>query len=163
MFNSRGPSTKFDTPENLAARGKALAIWNSAPVEQIPFNKVIEMVYYAEESAKGSSAEHQLRAERKIMESVRSSHAPDTLREFRALFRSRAFDGSIVLEWLNSRANLLEMTDQALVEGYPELLVSATPSGLRCVASMLETLRRQSIDKNPDAGSFASLYSDRGK
>jgi hypothetical protein len=163
MEISQNRFSKFDTPENLAAREKAIAIWNSAPAEEIPFNKVIEMIYFAQESAKGSKAEAQLKAERRILEEVKQSHDPASLRVVRALFASRTFPLSDIQRWLQSEADLLEMTANSLVEGYSEYLVGAVPSSFRSPASLIETMRRRDIDHNQDFGDFASFYSDAGK
>ena len=155
--------SRFNTAENLAARAKALAIWNSAPVEEIPFNKVIEMIYHAQESAIGSKAEALLRAERNILEELKQTYAPSSLKELRAFFVSRIFPLSDVQRWLESGADLLEMTQDSLVEGYPEFLVGATPGDYRSPVSLMETARRRYVDHNPNFGAFTSFYSDEGK
>lgn len=163
MDNSPSPVSKFDTAQNLVARDKALAIWNSAPVEEIPFPLVIEMIFHAQDSSSGSRAEKQLEAERLILEEANQSYQPVSLLEFRELFRTRKFDEQVVCRWMNSEANLIEMTADAVVEGYPEFLIAATPSNFRDPASLIETNRRRYLDRNPEFGSFESFYSDAGK
>ena len=159
----RSTASKFDNAENLSARDKALAIWNSAPVDRLPFRKIIEMIYHAQDSAVGSRAEDQFQAERRILEEVKKSHNPANLKDFRELFVSRAFSVHDVKRWMASAADILEMTAGSLVEGYPEFLVASTPSIIRSPATLIETHRRRDIDENPDFGAFTSFYSDAGK
>ncbi|MEY4669964.1 MAG: hypothetical protein RL518_2663 [Pseudomonadota bacterium] len=159
----RSTASKFDTAENLLARDKALAIWNSAPVDRLPFSQIIEMIYHAQDSAVGSRAEGQFRAERRILEEVKSSHNPATLKDFRELFVSRAFSVSDIQRWMASTADILAMTADSLVQGYPEFLVASAPSSFRPPATLIEAHRRRYIDKNPEFGAFTSFYSDAGK
>jgi hypothetical protein len=159
----RSTASNFDNAENLHARDKALAIWNSAPVDELPFSKIIEMIYHAQDSAVGSRAEEQLKTERRILEEVKSSHNPATLKDFRELFVSGAFSVSDVQRWMASTADILAMTADSLVQGYSEFLVASTPSIFRSPATLIETLRRRNVDKNPEFGAFTSFYSDAGK
>jgi hypothetical protein len=155
-------ASKHDNAVNLRARDKALAIWTSAPVDEIPFSKVIEMIYHSQDSTVGSPAESQYKAERRILEEVKESHNPATLRDFRALFVSRAFSVTTVQRWIASTPDILAMTADTLLQGYPELPLSP-PSIVRSPATLMETNRRRNVDQNPEFGAFVSFYSDAGK
>ena len=133
-----------------------------ADVEEIPFQRVIEMISQAEESARGSTAATQYHKELDLLEEVRNSHQPTSLKEFRALFSARAFDLQTVERWWSSGADLLAMTAYSVLQGYTEFIEDSGRFS-RFPAGMLETVRRRDIDRNPDFGSFTSFYSDEGK
>jgi hypothetical protein len=121
------------------------------------------MIYHAEESSTGSKAEKEYRADRLVLEEFRDQHGLETLRDIREAFRSRKFDPADVRRWLESEADVLEISADSLVEGYPEFLVGAAPSTFRSAASLIETARRRYVDRDPAFGEFASFYSDSGK
>lgn len=121
------------------------------------------MIYHAEESSKGSKAEAEYRADRRLLEQIRDQHDFATLRVIREAFRSRRFDPADVSRWLASQANVLEISADSLIKGYPEFVVGAVPSKFRSAASLIETTRRRYVDEDPTFGEFVSFYSDSGK
>ena len=175
MFEEDGPTNSYNrrdidplreinTKENLELRDKALTIHSKGPVERLSLDEMIEMLQLFHLSIGELQHEaDQIPDEIRIIHYVRE-HYPDvtTLMEFRNLFSDRVFPDELVAKWVNSSANIRALTAGCLMRGYPEYIISTTPTPYRSGPDMLEYFRRKFIDDDPNAEDFLGIYDDPG-